>query len=321
MPAYFDRQKGRWRFTFNRVIDGKRNRSSRLLPKAWGRGQAEAYDRKQTGKLYAIASGIEKPTRLIDDAVALYLKHKVPHQKSGHQAELTLASTLPYYEGRPVSDLAAIAREYAESGHSSGTIYVRLQYLKTAVRYAWKHHWRDGPDPTSLMMIPPANNQRQVYITVPQLAVLLAAFDDDEARDLFKMAFYTGLRWRAELLPRQPEDVRLVAGQRWLYVGMTKNGTPRMVPIHPAIRTAMRRLPFTGAWRTYYEAFERARAKVGMGYLHAHDLRHSLASAIISQGGTLSDVGAALHHQSAESSKRYAHLYPSRLLTVIKSVS
>ena len=59
MPVYFDTQKQRWRFTFNRIINGQRHRASRLLPKDWNRTRAEAYSRKEEGRLYALATGID----------------------------------------------------------------------------------------------------------------------------------------------------------------------------------------------------------------------------------------------------------------------
>jgi site-specific recombinase XerD len=93
-----------------------------------------------------------------------------------------------------------------------------------------------------------------------------------------------------------------------------------MKPVHPAIMEDLKRLPFTRHPRTYYAAFERARERAGMPWLVAHDLRHSLASDIISRGGTLPDVQGALHHDSVQSAKRYAHLYPERLRAVLMAV-
>lgn len=319
MPVYFDKDKKRWRFTFNRIIDRRRRRYSKLLPRAWDRAEAEKFAREREGELYAVATGVREQERLIGDAVKLYCKHRTPNQKAGHKAELHLGALLDYYEGRSLRDLPDVTREIAESDHgwSAGTVHNRLQYLKAACRYAWKRHWRDGPDPTSTMEIPAADNERHVYLTVRELRKLLAKFDDREARALFKMAFYTGLRWTADLYPRKPEDVRRLGRQLWLYLGTTKNGTPRMVPIHPEIRACLRYLPYTRHPRELYKAFERARKKAGMEYVTAHDLRHSLASAIVSRGGTLVDVQAALHHKSAVSAKRYAHLYPSRLRKIM----
>lgn len=175
MPCYFDSQKQRWRFMFNRIINGQRHRASRLLPKAWNRTRAEAYARKEEGRLYAFATGIEREEHLIDDAVDLYLKHRIPKQRSGHKAALHLVALLPHYEGRYLSALADVAREFSEADHGlgSGTIHNRLAYLKAACRYAWKFHKLTEHDPTTGMDIPPANNEAQVYITVPELNRLL----------------------------------------------------------------------------------------------------------------------------------------------------
>lgn len=322
MPVYFDTQKGRWRFQFNRLIGAERHRASRLLPKDWNRARAEAYARKEEGRLYALGTGIEREERLIDDAVDLYVKHRLPKQRAGHKAGLHLSALLPYYEGRQLRELADVAREFSEAQHGlgAGTVHNRLAYLKAACRYAWKYHKICEHDPTANMDIPAANNERHVYITVPELNRLLRSFDDKEAAALAKMAFYTGLRWIADLLPRKPEDVRRLGRELWLDVGPTKNGTPRMVPVHDAIRPCLRYLPFTKHWRTYYAEFETARKKANLPKITMHTLRHSLASAIVSSGGTLVDVGAALHHKSAASSKRYSHLYPDRVKKVIFGV-
>lgn len=323
MPVYFDKAKGRWRFTFNRIVSGRRHRASRLLPAVWDRRRAEAYDRQETGRLYAVATGLERPRRLIDDAVDLYLHERTPALRGGDKARRHLAAVAPWYEGRPLEELPDAAREYAADHAASltaSTIHVRLAWLKAAVRYAWKHHYRDGPDPTAAMTVPPANDERHVYLKLPEFKRLLRHFDDPDAAAIARIAFYTGLRWGAELLPLTPDHIHRLRGQTWLEIGRTKNGTPRMVPVHPAIEPDLKRLPFTAERRHYYAAFQRARTKAGLPHLRMHDLRHSLASEIISRGGTLADVQGALHHKSLASSRRYAHLYPERLRAIMLKV-
>lgn len=323
MPVYHDKQKGRWRFTFNRIVNGRRHRASRLLPAGWSRTQAEAYDRKQTGQLYAVATGIERQDGLIDGAVKLYLTHHLTGLKSATHAARHLAAILPWYEGKPLSELPEISRRYATEQTGTlrpGTIRARLAYLKAACRYAWKQHGLTDHDPTGRMTVPPANDDRHVYLKLPAFKRLLAAYDDAEAAAVARMAFYTGLRWISELLTLDQASIRRAKRQIWLYVGTTKNGTPRMVPVHPAIHDDLKRLPFTRPPRDYYSAFQRAKAKAGLPHLRMHDLRHSLASEIISRGGTLADVQGALHHRSVASSRRYAHLYPERLRSVMLRV-
>lgn len=327
MPVHYDKGKGRWRFQFNRVIPGRgRQRASRLLPAAWSRAKAEEYARKEEGRLYAIATGVEQQRFLIDDAVALYVKHRTTKQRAGHKARLHLAALLPYYESRPLSELAAVAREFAEADHglASGTVHNRLAYLKAACRYAWRAHWKPAGllehDPAAGMEIPPANNERHVYARFAQLKKLWASFDDPEDRAVFRIAFYAGLRWMADLLPRQPSDVVRQGRALWLNLGTTKNGAPIMKPIHPAIRSDLDYLPFEKHWRTYYAGFERARKKAGLEAHTAHDLRHSLASILLDSGRSLSDVQGALHQKTAAAANRYAHLYPERLQTALFSV-
>ena len=320
MPVYFDRQKQRWRFVFNRVIRGARHRTSKLLSAGWTRGRAEAFDRQETARAYAIASGIERREPLIEEAVDLYRAHRLKQHRAGHKAERHLAALVTYYSGYPLSALPDLARRYVDEQRGAlapATIRNRLAYLKAACRYAWKHHGLTEHDPTTRMAIPGVKNERHVYLKLRDLKRLAANCEDLETRAIIRLAFYTGLRWISELLPRQPEDIRVNRGQVWLYVGLTKNGTPRMVPIHPDVRRELKRLPFRRHWRDYYAEFEKARKATNMEHVRMHDLRHSLASEIISHGGTLADVQGALHHEDAASAKRYAHLYPERLRLVM----
>lgn len=273
--------------------------------------------------MFALATGQERRDPLIDEAVDLYRLHRIKDQRAGTKAERHLAALLPYYSGHPLSAIPDISRKYSDDQRdalSADTIHNRLAYLKAACRYAWKHHRLTENDPTQRMVIPPPGRGRQVYVTVRELNLLLRSYDDKEAAAVAKIAFYTGLRWIAELLPRAAEDVKINRGQVWLHAGMTKNGTPRMVPVHPAIRSCLRFLPFKRHWRDYYAQFEKARKVAGLPHVRMHDLRHSLASEILSRGGTLADVQGALHHQDAASAKRYSHLYPGRLRQVMLKV-
>ena len=319
MPIF--RHKDRWRYSFNRVITGKRYRFTKLLPAGWSRSRAEAWARQKEGELYAQASGIESRECLIDEAVKAYLQGVVPNRKRGRKAASSLAMLLPYYEGRPMSELSEVAIRYSQdSGNlAPATRYQRLAFLKAACRYAFKKGICPT-DHTGQIEMPAVHNERQTYITVAQLNKLLACFEDEEAAALVKMAFYTGLRWISELHPLTPTNVKRVGRDLWLDVGTTKNGTPRMVPVHPAIRDCLKFLPFSRAHQTLWTYFDQARKKAGMGNVRLHDMRHSLASAIVSAGGTLHDVAAALHHESLASSKRYAHLYPARLQAIYRRV-
>lgn len=56
----------------------------------------------------------------------------------------------------------------------------------------------------------------------------------------------------------------------------------------------------------YY--WEKVRREAGCPDLRLHDLRHSFASAALSAGLSLAQIGELLGHKSAQTTKRYAHL-------------
>jgi integrase len=94
-----------------------------------------------------------------------------------------------------------------------------------------------------------------------------------------------------------------------LNVGMTKNGSPRLVPVPPKARWALAYLPFKfGSTRYYYDRFRKVRDAAGLPDIVPHAGRHIVATDILLHGGTLADVSAALHHKHWGSSARYAHL-------------
>lgn len=274
MPIYYDKVKRAYRFQFNRVIQRRRIRASRLLPAGWSQAQADAFERKESARLYASATGIEQETPLITDAVALYLTYRVPKLRNGLNGKVTaqnLALIVPYIDGKRLNELPQVARDYiaANPDLKDATLRNRLAYLRAAVRYAFKKHELGDRDYTAGMDIPTPDNERHVYLRVEKMEKLrkaVAGRDDiaTDTRAIIRIAFYTGCRWVAEILPRLPEDVVHVGRQTWLVTGKTKNGAPKMVPVHAAIKADLKRLPFKYHWRTYYTRFEAARKATGM---------------------------------------------------------
>lgn len=323
MPVYFDRQKERWRFIFRRRIDRNRFQLTKLLPQGWSRAQAEAYDRRECSRLYAEATGLTTPRLPLAGAVQLYLDHRIPELRNGKKAAQDLAHLVDLIEAHDLPDAPAVALEYEKTHRGKlkpATIRNRLSYLKAAVRYAFKKHQYGDLDYSTGISLPTVNNQREFYAKLPELNRLWSAFDEPEAAALFKMVFYMGLRWRAELLPRKQEDVHRNGRDTWLTIGRTKNGNPVMKPVHPAAIPCLKFLPFTHSDSWFYDRWHEAVAKIRRPELKPHDLRHSLASEIRARGGTLEDVQGALHQVSRQSAERYAHLYPERLQGVILGI-
>jgi len=318
MPISFDTRNKRWRYFFDRKVAGDRQRTSRLLPKGWDRAKAQEFDRIETARLYAIASGVTKPEHLIDAAVLVYLKERGPHLKNRHNLEIQFAACLDSFTGRPISELAAVAREYATTNADKlapGTIRNRIAYLRAACRYAWKNHGWGEHDPASRLVIPPVNNARHVYLSRADMLAICCHVSHPQAKAAIKIAFYSGMR--------QAEICRATVQSRSFVLADTKNGLPRIVPIHPRISHIIHTpglWPITLTTWSLSKMFKAGAVAAGLGHARFHDLRHSTASEMVNAGVDLYAVGAVLGHKSTQSTQRYSHLSQDRMREVMASI-
>lgn len=310
MSVYRDKSRSVYVFEFDRRIKGKRIRARKRLPATWSKAKAESYDRTRCAELYEIATGVKKPDPLVSDAVAGFLKKRGPELKGLHERATELALLEEYYDGATLSELPAVCESYTDDHIEElapATIMKRLRYLTSACRYAWKKLKMGQHDPAAAVTFPAVSNERQVYIDRKQMLTLARACHHKPTRAAIRTAYYSGMRMgeiqRAERLP----GLFMLAD--------TKNGEPRIVPIHPKLNTCVRYEMGTRFATQYH--FNKARTAVGMKWLHFHDLRHSAASAMINEGVPLYTVGAVLGHKSSASTRRYAHLATEQLAEAI----
>jgi len=319
MPIRWDPRNKRWRYEFDRVIEGRRQRTSRLLPQGWTQAKADAFDRKESGRLYAVATGVERPVALIDAAVLLYLQDKT-HLKSFIGARENLAAIAWAYNGKTLAELPAVARLVNDTREgvregvklSNATVKNRLALLKAACRWAWKKHGLCESDPTGRMQLPAVHNERHVYATRKQMLQLARAADRHDVRVLIRTAFYTGMRLG--------EIRRAIVADGALHLADTKNGDRRSIPAHPRLATCLRYLPITSNERTLQAGWQRARRACALEHIHLHDLRHSAASEMINADVDLFTVGAVLGHKDPRSTQRYAHLQHQTLAGAVAKI-
>lgn len=319
MPIRWDKRNKAWRFEFDRYIQGCRHRSSRLLPRGWSQAKADAFDRAESGRLYAVAAGIDDADPLIETAVALYLRDKT-ELKSFQTAAEHLAAIMWAYAGKHMSALAEVASEVntkrtkarGDGNVSDATVKQRLALLKAACRWAWKQHKLTKHDPTQQMQMPGVRNSRHVYRTRAEMLRTARACTNRRARIAIRVAFYTGMRL-GEVLRSVPDGDVLVLAD-------SKNGDRRAIPVHPKIRHLLRFLPLTGPKITVQRATARALKAAGLEGTTFHDLRHSAASEMINAGVELYTVGAVLGHRDARSTKRYSHLNTDVLAAAIGKI-
>lgn len=317
MSVYRSKERGAFIFEFSRRINGQRVRAQKILPKAWNQAQADAFDRKESARLYAAAQRIGGTECSIEDAVASYLNERVPRLKHGLNVAHELALMVPYFEGRPLSALADACKTYSlkarkEDGSAlaPATIMNRIRYLTAACRYGWKHHAMCEHDPAARVTVPTVRNARQEFINRAEMLRLARACRHQPTRAMIRIAFYSGMRL-GEILRAEVSGTAFVLRD-------TKNGDARIVPIHLRLHTCLDFERPTAFALNYH--FSKARAAVGMPWLHFHDLRHSAASAMINEGVDLHTVGAVLGHRSSASTKRYAHLATESLRNAVATI-
>ena len=318
MAIGYDKRNKCFRFEFNRVISGRRYRHSKLLPRDWDQAKADAYDRQKSAELYAIATGVQRRDPLISEAVILYLTDK-KHLKGFKQSAEHLAAIAWAYDGRPMSELPAVAKAVREEPTAPGknplapaTVKNRLAYLKAACRWAWKAHGLTEHDPTQKMLMPEVNNERHNYRGRREMLMAARACTNWYGQIAIRVAFYSGMRLG--------EQMRVEVRGDTFELADSKNGDRRAIPIHPKIKHLAKFYPLPGPKITIQRAWERARDAVGLHGTTFHDIRHWAASEMVNNGVDLYTVGAILGHRDARSTKRYSHLNTDTLAKAVRRI-
>ena len=313
MSIYRDKATGQWRFDFDRRFDGQRVRRRQLLPAGWTRAQADAFDRKESAALYALAAGIARPRHLIDTAVLRYRRERIPDLKAGANAEREIDALKDWWTGRLLEELPEVCAEYAADQHGAlapATIKNRIAYLRSACRWAWKRHRMGDADPGARVVAPVVRNARDVPVTRAQMVALARTCRHRGVRALIRILYWTGMR--------VAEAQRAVRRGEVFVLADTKNGAPRIVPMLPIITSASR-VPMPRRSEIDYW-WPLARAACALDHVRLHDLRHAAASAMVNAGIDLGTVGAVLGHRSAATTKRYAHHGVQRLADALGAI-
>lgn len=153
--------------------------------------------------------------------------------------------------------------------------------------------------------------KRKRYMSPAEAAAIAKALDDEWEANAPSVAFI-------HLLILTGARKGEIAAARWDWIhGSTlqlpdsKTGD-KTVFLPPAAMAVLERLPRTSGTLTGiqapYKLWYKIREQAGCPDLRLHDLRHSFASAAISAGLTLDQIGELLGHASTQTTKRYAHL-------------
>lgn len=314
----------RYRWTFNRIIEGRQVRKTKLIAAGISAREADELGRRWDEETYRDNSGLRKATVTIWDCVNLHVADKHLEWKDARKRIQTLEKWRAEYEEQDASDLYDWSKGFAgylrarrdhdgkpKEALTDGSIRNILAYIRAAIRYAHKTRLIDIND-TSRMVFPVVKNERHHYPQREEMLQIARACKNREVRAAIRIAFYSGMR--------RGEIVRAKVTRNGYSLADTKNGSPRIVPIHPKIAVLARRIKFTLTPKQFEIAWVEAREEAGHPETKFHDLRHGAASEMINAGFDLFTVGKVLGHKSAQSTERYSHLVTERLANAVSSI-
>jgi integrase len=172
--------------------------------------------------------------------------------------------------------------------------------------------------------------RRERYPTVDEIVRLvevLGSWPDVRSAVAVKLLLLLGCR-RGELLRARWREFDLV-GMTWRKPPQnTKSGKPHTIPLSAEAIRELGKLPRhnssdllfpNAAGNSWSEvaAWPAIRAAAGLDGVRIHDLRHSSASLLISQGVPLAVISGVLGHASVTMSARYSHLHDNVLRAAV----
>jgi site-specific recombinase XerD len=202
------------------------------------------------------------------------------------------------------------------------TIRQRLGLVRSFFDRIIEWDWADAPSRTPMFAIdvPVADDPLPRFLDDAQAARLLAAAAHAEPLDrlVVEILARTGLR-ASELCDLDADAVCRIGGACWLRVPVGKLRNERYIPLHPTL------VDLLTAWPTGHQhlievdgrALDRHRVgrivrrvarKAGLGHVHPHQLRHTLATQAINRGMRLEAIAAMLGHRSLRMTLTYARI-------------
>lgn len=349
---------GRKAFIFQFRVGGKERR---MTLGAYGRitvEQARKLARVRGGE---VASGIDPVEKLeaarresttVADLFQLWRQDRMigpdperPLKKSWRKDQSLYDRHLKPLARMRASDVTqAIAkRRFADVTRESGP--VEANHVQRLARAMWNHAAAQEPalvesNPWKAIASNPERH-REEWVKHDQLPALLAAFDsleDQSHADLFRLCLLTGAR-SGNVKSMRWRDVDLSRGTWTISGAEHKNGRPVTLGLAPQALEVLasregchpvwvfpansKQGHLTNAaksWRTVCERYGKALGLDDVD-LHLHDLRHTLASWLVSAGASLAMVGKALGHASMQSTNRYAHLADESVYAALSGVT
>jgi site-specific recombinase XerD len=251
-------------------------------------------------------------------------------------ADIALRGLAQHLVAEGLDCVAAVERRHIESykhwlataGTRDGrpparnTIRQRLGLVRSFFDRIIEWDWADAPTRTPMFAIdvPVADDPLPRFLDDAQAARLLAAAANAEPLDclVVELLARTGLR-ASELCDLEVDAVGRIGGAWWLRIPVGKLRNDRYIPLHPTL------VDLLAAWPTGHQHLieidgrpldrhrvgrivRRVAHAAGLGHVHPHQLRHTLATQAINRGMRLEAIAALLGHRSLRMTLTYARI-------------
>lgn len=226
-----------------------------------------------------------------------------------------------------------IKKKNKEVTRGNNTINKYLMCISAVLTYAVKELEILEYNPVSKVGTMKKPSGRKRYLKEKEIPLLLnACKEHSDYLYLFVLiSLATGGRY-SEILNLQIENLDFINNQ--IYFLETKNKEDRGVPIDPNILSLAKKYISENKiddyifWnkksgKLYYIRgyLQNIIKKIGLKDFHIHDLRHTTASYIAMNGGSLLDIAEILGHKSLVVTRRYSHLTKKHTATVLSKMT
>ena len=217
---------------------------------------------------------------------------------------------------------------------STTTIRHRLGLLRTFFERIIEWGYDDAPARVPIFPgdFPKAEEPLPKFLDDRTMAKFMAAVSKDtnpRRRLMMELLARTGMRV-GELASLEDDAMVQISETFWLRIPVGKLHNDRYVPLHPILvdlisdyRTSNKQnrsgrlvvrddgQPFDR--RTVHRYVESTAKRAGIGHVHPHQLRHTLATQAINRGMSLEAIAALLGHRSMRMTMTYARISDSTI--------
>ena len=300
------------------------------------------------------ASGID-PTRnkketgrTVADLCSEYVEAHVPRKRSGDDDRAKITQHILPRLGRRLvkdvtfSDIERLHRTMRKTPYAANRT---VTLLSTMFSLAVKWDWLDRNPAKGIERYP--EEKRSRFLSSDEINRLSQALVDyvvtaaradqaQKAADAIRLLMLTGAR-RSEVLSARWDMFNLDTGVWTKPSSHTKHKKEHRVPMSPSAlrlldeiqhRTVGSHYVFpsrSGSMHPHLMELKKSWIKIcklaGLEGLRIHDLRHTYASILVSEGASLPIIGALLGHTQVQTTHSYAHLMDDPLRTATARVA